>query len=94
MRRRGARKADMQGIEREGSEEAFRRGYEHAAIETFYAVSRFLIPAAREILRTWVQDDVYVWRHNSMRGYRLINDVPRSGFRLEEATAEDRTKVR
>jgi hypothetical protein len=26
--------------------------------------------------------------------YRLINDVPRSGFRLEEATAEDRTTVR
>ena len=40
----------MQGIEWEGPEEAFRRGYEHAAIETFYAVSRFLIPAAREIL--------------------------------------------
>jgi hypothetical protein len=34
-------------------EEAFRRGYEHAAIETFHAVSRFLEPAAREILRTW-----------------------------------------
>jgi hypothetical protein len=44
-------------------------GYEHAAIETFHAVSRFLVPAAREISRTWVEDDIYVWRHNSMRGY-------------------------
>src|SRR5262245_2846287 len=59
----------MQGIEWEGPEEAFRRGYEHAAIEMFHAVSQFLEPAARQILRTWVEDDIYVWRHNSMRGY-------------------------
>src|SRR5262245_11410831 len=59
----------MQGIEREGLEEAFRRGYEHAAIETFHAVCRFIEPAAREILRTWVEGDVYVGRLNSMRGY-------------------------
>jgi hypothetical protein len=45
----------MQGIEWEGPEEAFRRGYEYAAIETFHAVSRFLVPSAREILRTWVE---------------------------------------
>src|SRR5262249_41437925 len=44
-------------------------GYEHAAIETFHAVSRLLEPAAREILRTWVEDDIYVWRLSSMRGY-------------------------
>ena len=59
----------MQGIDWEGPEEAFRRGYEHAAIEMFHAVSCFLEPAARQILRTWVEDDIYVWRHNSMRGY-------------------------
>ena len=40
----------MQGFEREGPEEAFGRGYEHVAIETFHAVSRRLEPAAREIL--------------------------------------------
>jgi hypothetical protein len=76
----------MQGNEWEGPEEAFRRGYEHAAIETFHAVRRLLEPAAREILRTWVEDDIYVWRHNSMRGYpptwrlRVLADVelPRS----------------
>ena len=59
----------MQGVEWEGPEEAFRRGYEHAAIEMFHAVSRLLEPGARQILRTWVEDDIYVWRHNSMRGY-------------------------
>src|SRR5262245_28998873 len=48
----------MQGNEWEGPEEAFRRGYEHAAIETFHAVRRLLEPAAREILRTWVEDDI------------------------------------
>ena len=71
----------MQGNEWEGPEEAFRRGYEHAAIETFHAVRRLLEPAAREILRTWVEGDIYVWRHNSMRGYpptwrlRVLADV-------------------
>jgi hypothetical protein len=59
----------MQGIHSEGPEEAFRRGYEHAAIETFHAVSRFLEPAAREILRAWVEEDVYVWRLNSLCDY-------------------------
>src|SRR5262249_29001266 len=65
-RRSGAQEGDMQGIEKDSPEEAFRRGYE---IETFHAVSRLLAPAARDILRTWVEDDVYVWRLNSMRGY-------------------------
>jgi hypothetical protein len=59
----------MQGIQNEGPEEAFRRGYEHAAIETFHAVSRFLEPTAREVLRVWVEEDVYVWRLNSLCGY-------------------------
>jgi len=72
----------MQGTQSEGPEEAFRRGYEHAAIEMFHAVRRHLEPAAREILRTWVEDDIYVWRHNSMRGYpptwrlRMLAGVP------------------
>jgi hypothetical protein len=75
----------MQGNEWEGPEEAFRRGYEHAAIETFHAVRRLLEPAAREILRTWVEDDIYVWRHNSMRSYpptwrlRVLADVGMPG---------------
>jgi hypothetical protein len=59
----------VQGMEGESPEEAFRRGYEHAAIEMFHAVSQLLEPAARKTLRTWVEDDIYVWRHNSMRGY-------------------------
>ena len=82
----------MQGTQSEGPEEAFRRGYEHAAIETFHAVRRFLEPAAREILRTWVEDDIYVWRHNSMRGYpptwrlRVLADVGMPG-RISDLSA-------
>jgi hypothetical protein len=38
---------DMQGIEKEDAEEAFRRGYEHAAIETFHAIEQFLDPSTR-----------------------------------------------
>jgi hypothetical protein len=82
----------MQGNQWEGPEEAFRRGYEHAAIETFHAVRRLLEPAAREILRTWVEDDIYVWRHNSMRGYpptwrlRVLADVGMPG-RISDPSA-------
>jgi hypothetical protein len=39
----------MQGIEWEGPEEAFRRGYEHAAIETFHKPAR----AARSLPERW-----------------------------------------
>jgi hypothetical protein len=60
---------DMQGIEKEDAEEAFRRGYEHAAIETFHAIEQFLDPSTREVLRTWIEKDVYVWRLNAMLGY-------------------------
>jgi len=59
----------MQGIEEEDSEAAFRRGYEHAAIEIFYAIERFLDPSTREVLRTWIEKDVDAWRLNAMLGY-------------------------
>jgi hypothetical protein len=59
----------MQGVAPEDPEESFRRGYEHAAIETFHAIERFLDPSTREVLRAWIEKDVYVWRHTSMRGY-------------------------
>lgn len=59
----------MQGIEEEDSEAAFRRGYEHAAIEVFHAIERFLDPSTREALRIWIEEDVYVWRLNAMLDY-------------------------
>jgi hypothetical protein len=59
----------MQGITPEDPEASFRRGYEHAAIETFHALERFLDPSTREVLRTWIEEDVYVWRLNAVLGY-------------------------
>jgi hypothetical protein len=54
----------MQGVAPEDPEESFRRGYEHAAIETFH-----FDPSTREVLRTWIEKDVYVWWLNAMLGY-------------------------
>ena len=50
-----AHEADLQGFEREGPEEAFRRCYEHAAIETFHAVSRLLESRAGNFARGRLQ---------------------------------------
>jgi hypothetical protein len=59
----------MQGVAPEDPEESFRRGYERAAIDTFRAIEQFLDPSTREVLRTWIEKDVYVWRLNAMLGY-------------------------
>lgn len=59
----------MQGIEPDDPDMAFRRGYEHGAIETFHAIERFLDPATREILRAWIEKDVDGWRMKAMLGY-------------------------
>jgi hypothetical protein len=59
----------MQGVVPEDPEESFRRGYEHAAIEVFHAIERFLDPSTREALRIWIEEDVYVWRLNAMLDY-------------------------
>ena len=48
----------MPPIDRNDPEVSYRRGYEHGAKEVFHAVARFLDPATREILRTWVEEDV------------------------------------
>jgi hypothetical protein len=59
----------VQGIETEDAEAAFRRGYEHGAIETFHAIERFLDPATRKVLRAWIEQDVYAWRIKAMLAY-------------------------
>jgi hypothetical protein len=51
----------MQGIEPDDSEMAYRRGYQHGAVETFHAVEQFLDAATREGLRAWI-NDVVGWR--------------------------------
>ncbi len=55
----------MRGVEPDDSEMAYRRGYQDGAIETFYAVERFLDPAQRKDLRAWI-NDVVGWRTKAM----------------------------
>jgi hypothetical protein len=62
----------MPAIGMDDSEMAYRRGYQHGAGETFRAVERFLDPATREVLRAWIEQDVYGWRVKAMLGYPPI----------------------
>ena len=39
------------------------------AIELFYAIERFLDPATREVVRAWIEKDVYIWRVKAMLGH-------------------------
>src|SRR5215467_4793890 len=60
---------DMQGAELDQPEMSFRRGYQQGAIELFYAIERFLDPATREVVRAWIEKDVYIWRVKAMLGH-------------------------
>jgi hypothetical protein len=78
---------DMRAVEMQmdDSEMSYRRGYQHGAAETFRAVERFLNPATREVLRAWIEEDVYGWRVKAMLGYpslwrlRILSD-PKSNY--------------
>jgi len=59
-------------VEKESPEMMFRRGYEHGVIDTFRAIERFLDPATRDVLRAWIEKDVYIWRTKAMLGYPPI----------------------
>jgi len=59
---------DMQGAEPDEPEMSFRRGYQQGAIELFYAIERFLDPATREVVRAWIEKEVYIWRVKAMLG--------------------------
>ena len=71
----------MRGAENDEPETSFRRGYQQGAIELFYAIERFLDPATREVVRAWIEKDVYRrvkamlghppnWRLNMLAGPR------------------------
>jgi hypothetical protein len=59
-------------VEKESPEMLFRRGYEHGVIDTFGAIEQFLDAATRDVLRAWIEKDVYVWRTKAMLGYPPI----------------------
>jgi hypothetical protein len=62
----------MQGIEKDDAGMSFRRGYQQGVIEVFYALERFLDPATRDVLQSWIEKDIYVWRIKAMLGYPPI----------------------
>ena len=59
----------MQGAEPDEPEMSFRRGYQQGAIEVFYAIERFLDPTTREVLKDWIEKDVFMWRAKAMLGH-------------------------
>ena len=59
----------MRGAEDDQSEMSYRRGYQQGVIDIFYAIERFLDPATREVLKDWIEKDIYVWRTKAMLGY-------------------------
>jgi hypothetical protein len=59
----------MQGSEPDEPEMSFRHGYQQGAIEVFCAIERCLDPATREVVRAWIEKDVYIWRVKAMLGH-------------------------
>ena len=62
----------MRGAENDEPEMSFRRGYQQGAIDVFYAIERFLDPATREVLRAWIEKDVYIWRMEALLSHPPI----------------------
>jgi hypothetical protein len=56
-------------VEDDSPEMSFRRGYQHGVVDVFRAVERLLDPASREILKDWIEKDIYVWRTKAMLDY-------------------------
>ena len=58
----------MRGAENDEVDEemSFRRGYQQGAVEVFNAIERFLDPATRDVLKAWIEKDVFMWRTKAM----------------------------
>jgi hypothetical protein len=55
--------------ERNDPEMSYRRGYQDGASAMLHAVERFLDPAARDIVRLWIEQDINGWRLKAMLGH-------------------------
>jgi hypothetical protein len=70
----------MPAIGVDDSEMSYRRGYQRGAAEIFHTVERVLDPATREVVRSWLEKDVYGWRmkgmlrHPPMWRLRMLSD--------------------
>jgi hypothetical protein len=63
----------MPAIGADDPERAYRRSYQHGAMETFQAVERFLDPTKRAVVREWIDAD------NTSGGTRPCLPVRRIG---------------
>ncbi len=52
--------------EKNDPEMAYRRGYQDGALEMLRAVERFLDPATRQVVRSWIEQDINGWRLKAM----------------------------
>jgi hypothetical protein len=59
---------DMPLNEKNDPEMAYRRGYQDGASEMLRAFERFLDPVARQIARSWIEQDIDGWRLKAMLG--------------------------
>lgn len=49
-------------------EMSYRRGYQQGAWETFRKVQACLPPDVHDIIKLWIEKDLYEWRLANMRG--------------------------
>ena len=59
---------DMPLNERNDPEMFYRRGYQDGALEMLRAVERLLDPATRQVVRSWIEQDINGWRLKAMLG--------------------------
>ena len=52
--------------ERNDPEMSYRRGYQDGALEMLRALERFLDPATRQVVRSWIELDINGWRLKAM----------------------------
>jgi hypothetical protein len=69
--------------EKNDPEMAYRRGHQDGALEMLRAVERFLDPATRQVVRSWIEQDINGWRLKAMLGqpptWRLVEpNAPKS----------------
>ena len=54
--------------EKSDPEMSYRRGYQDGALEMLGAVERLLDQATRQVVRSWIEQDINGWRLKAMLG--------------------------
>jgi hypothetical protein len=56
----------MPAIGEDNPDVAYRRGYQRGVVQVCTSLERYLDPAAREVVRAWIENDIYEWRLNGL----------------------------